>query len=134
MGNRTPDNWTDWIICNLGVLRDRLGISRLDIGHALEPESEAMIFNVGDVVIGQNADFNFKRNGMEATIVEPLQIATYQTPYGVFTNPCYRVEWVDGTITWARPHQLRKKNPPSAIFEAGEWELCPWRPERVTRE
>lgn len=38
---------------------------------------------------------------------------------------------IDG-VRWAAPnHYLRPRNPPAPTREElGEWDLCPWRPER----
>ncbi len=94
-----------------------------------------MSFKVGDVcVIVAPGKPN---HGCEVTILGPY-VGTVITYDG-------EKKYVDGydvsteNLVWSRPAgmaydrtQLRLKRPPSKDdFTAGDWELCPWRPERV---
>jgi len=92
-----------------------------------------MNFKIGDVCIGQNARWDFSRNGMECVIVGELELRTYWTNSECTksdTGMCYEVEWADGEIGCGRPDQLRLKKPPAPPErqQVGEWELCPWKP------
>jgi hypothetical protein len=91
------------------------------------------MFKVGDLCVGQNAEFDFKRNGMECVVVGGLARRTYRDRMGRRTVALtYMVEWVDSAVTWALPYQIRLRRPPQSDREQlGKWELCPWRPERA---
>lgn len=94
-----------------------------------------MSFKVGDVVIAQNFVEMPWRNGCEGVVIAiktNLPVVGSVTKNFAVLPLAYRVEWSDGKITAQEPYQLRLKRPPSKDdFTAGDWELCPWRPERV---
>jgi len=88
-------------------------------------------FKVGDVCIGQNLIRDLHHNGMECMVTHPFGLyeCSDERIRGVFE--CYLVKWADGTWGGAYESKLRLKRPP-APEALGEWELCPWRPARVT--
>jgi hypothetical protein len=48
------------------------------------------------------------------------------------TACCYRIRTSDGYVLCALPENLRKKRLPPPREETGEWDQCPWQPERST--
>lgn len=93
----------------------------------------AETFSVGNVVIGQNAVKHLEYNGMEGTIVGPLQRRRWIEPWnGLTEGDTYLVAWANGHTCCTWPWQMRRKQPPVDRQEVGEWELCPWQPKQVT--
>jgi len=63
---------------------------------------------------------------------------------GVIANeaPAHKVRYLNGNVGWLDLTGLRKKKPPATSYDitetqqkgAGEWDLMPWRPEKLTKE
>lgn len=75
------------------------------------------MFEVGQIVIGQNFKSSPERNGMEAEITGTLQNrASRHVHTGVITTAMrYELKWADGKEWAQEPHHLRKKKPPKEI-------------------
>jgi len=93
-------------------------------------------FKVGDVcVIVRTVQFH-EYLGRECVVTGPLEMRHDSlSPDGESLR--YEIE-CDGKRFTPFPDQLRLKRPPSddkqeprADFTPGEWDLCPWKPNRV---
>lgn len=72
-------------------------------------------FSVGDLAVGQNARWDFTRNGMDCEVVLGLEVRPYwRRDIGgeICMAPCYVVRWADGEISAALPDQLRRRPEP----------------------
>jgi hypothetical protein len=72
-------------------------------------------FNVGDIAIGQNFVLATDFNGMEATIVGPLEMrGGFDCGTGEWVETlCYEVEWANGDFSQQEPFYLRRRQPPT---------------------
>jgi hypothetical protein len=93
-----------------------------------QPTSDGR-FEIGDAVMLINATWNHHMNGSCGTVTDDLRVRTYVTPVGEFTKPCYEVELLSGERVLARPHQLKKIEPPRNDRQLVCWSECPWQPE-----
>lgn len=87
-------------------------------------------FSVGEVAIIAFSVFESYPVGSEVTILE----VRHDGPLGLrYVIDRYRDEWGDLFLFTAEESSLRKKRPPDDIKreETGDWDLCPWRPEKV---
>jgi len=93
-------------------------------------------FEVGEVAIFCNP--RSRHCGDEVTIAGPLHRCrvTFAESGGQIIAEVYEIE---APVSWgaaptgrwvARPSSLRKRRPPPKREEVGEWDLCPWQPER----
>ena len=91
------------------------------------------MFEVGEIVIGQNFITSPNRNGMECEIVGSLKMhKSYNRIRGAWKEAVgHEVKWSDGKITYQESHYLRKKKPPE---ELSNWEeiqkLTNWSPTK----
>lgn len=75
-------------------------------------------FRVGDVCILQNCEVYHDLNGLEVTVIKPLQMVDIKYPDGSTKElACYTVdiELPDGSICCPAPYQLRLKDEPRDI-------------------
>lgn len=87
--------------------------------------------------VGEVALLVGPRNGLQNWHVEPylgmrVTIQAFITPLDIWH---YRVEADDGLRFFCAEESLEKLPPDEAIGKReslGEWDLCPWKPERVT--